>query len=698
MQSPLHLHKYPFLRFLVPLILGVYFAHSFLQQMEYDRIIISLLIGIYAITLLGCLFIKRYSYRWLNGVSMYLLLFILGIATTYIHQSANQQYWEINRTTYIGEIIDYPKIKEHSTFCLTKLLAKKENSTTYPINKKIALYLTNDSLSQSVKRGNQLLFYGRITAPHNNGNPEEFDYASFLSHQGITGTAFASSGQWQIIGNNPRRDIRQIALDIRSGMLTSIKKLGFSGDEYTVLSALVLGYQDELSQEIRESYSISGVSHVLSLSGLHIGFLYVLLDLLLRFANYNRKTLIAKQLFIILFLWFFAFITGLLSPVIRSVIMFSIIALSKVRSNPPSTLNTLAAAAVMMLIYNPFYLYDVSFQLSFTAVAGIVLLQPLIYNKIKVNNKIGDYIWSLMSVSIAAQLITAPIVLYYFSRFATHFLLSNILVIPITSVIMYLAVITLFIGFLPIVQQFLADVLLLSIKLLNGTVSFIEHLPYASINQLCINQIDILLLYLILFFSTLYLFKHRRKYMLPLLLCVFLFLSSLTIEKYKHQHIRSITFYNVRNCPAVHLIESQKTSYLFATKQDSILPKLHYATNRYWDKLHLSTPKVLPFQYHSAHLWRHNNILSFQGKTICIANDSTWKNKCSDKPFNVDYLYLCKGYKGKLLWLMPLFNIHQVVIDSSINNYKKEKFKRECTLLGLNFISLAEKGAYHIAF
>lgn len=371
-------------------------------------------------------------------------------------------------------------------------------------------------------------------------------------------------------------------------------------------------------------------------------------------------------------------------------------AISQLRINKPTTLNTLAIAAFFMLIYNPFYLYDVSFQLSFTAVAGIVIFQPLLYRQAKIKNKILNYLWGLISVSIAAQLITAPIVTYYFSRFSTHFLLSNILVIPLVSVIMYLAVITLSIGFIPFIQELLAYLLQRSIQFLNSIVGFVEHLPYSSISQINITKVEVVLLYLILLSGTLYLCK-KRKYLFMFMPCTLLFILLQTKENYQAQQIHSILFYNVRNCPTVHLIESQQHSYLFSSQKDSVIQKLQYTTKRYWDKLRLVTPQVIPLNYSEPSIWRHKDILSFQGKIICMIHDNTWKNKCSSTPLKVDYLYLCKGYHGKLLWLMPLFNIHQVVIDSSLSEFRKERFKRECTLLGLPFISLSEKGAYQIS-
>ena len=693
---PLHLHKYPFVRFLVPLILGIYFSHSFLNETECSRIVMGILCLVCGVSFILYHVFKKYTHRWLTGVCIYLLLFTIGTAITELHLSSVHHQWSAEKCVYKAQLTEDPKEKEHSILCPVSVIASQDSAGSHSVDKKVLLYLTKDSASQQLKRGDQLLFYGQINAPRNNGNPEEFDYASYLLHQNISGTAFAYTGNWQLKGHDPHRTLKQTALDYRKLLLEKIKHLGFSGDEYTVLSALVLGYQDELSEDIRESYSISGASHVLSLSGLHIGFLYFLLEFLLSFANKKRGTLIAKQLIIIILLWGFAFLTGLLSPVVRSVIMFSLIALSRIRNNHPVTLNTLAVAALLMLVYNPFYLYDVSFQLSFTAIAGIVIIQPWLDGLVKTENRIVKYVWGLMTVSIAAQIITTPIILYYFSRFSTHFLLTNIIVVPLVSVIMYLAVFTLCIGFISPLQTLLAFLLKESIKFLNGTVSFVEHLPYSSIDHIWLTSADVAVFYLILFLSSLYFISRKRWALFGLLPCIAFLITFHAKERYQQQNIRSIIFYNARNCPTVHLIESPETSYLFSAEKDNVHKKLRYATQRFWNKNLVNTPQILPSSFRGKSIWKQNDVLYFEGKTICMIKDDSWRNKVSNNPLDIDYLYLCKGYKGKLVWLMPLFNTKKVVIDASLSDYKRKAIEKECKLLGIDYFSISEKGAYKI--
>ena len=211
-------------------------------------------------------------------------------------------------------------------------------------------------------------------------------------------------------------DLKSIASSCRRRMISLYQKLGFSGDELAVLSALTIGDKTELSDSVRESYSVAGASHILALSGLHIGLLYTLLFFILkpiaRRGNIGRAI---RSVLLLILLWAFAFFTGLSPSVVRSVSMFSILAMADMVGRQPLSLNTLAAAAWLMLFCNPAWLFDVGFQLSFLAVASILLIQKPIYHLITVKGRIGKYIWGLMSVSVAAQIGTAPLVMFYFS-------------------------------------------------------------------------------------------------------------------------------------------------------------------------------------------------------------------------------------------------------------------------------------------
>lgn len=408
---------------------------------------------------------RRYAFHEVYGAVVFLLLFALGgslvsrqlAQSEYIFPTAKADVYDAGVDLYGAKpdlyatrpnvyqitLAEHPEIKERSVMFRAVLQGEVRADTFLQNTRKteFLLYFPKDSTSSTLRRGDKLLINTRLVPPANNGNPDEFDYARYLKRKGISGTAYVAAGHWQVVGQETSRTLRQVALDYREKVVGYYRHLGFRGDELAVLSALTVGDKDELSEDIMETYSVAGASHVLALSGLHIGFLYALF--LFFFSPLWKRWSFLKPFLLLLTivcLWGFAFFTGLSSSVIRAVTMCSLLILSMFQSEKPLTLNTLAATAFLMLLYNPAWLFDVGFQSSFSAVAAILIFQPRIYGLCTMKNYFLRKIWGLVTISIAAQVGTAPIVALYFSRFSTHFLLTNLWVIPCVSLVMYAAV------------------------------------------------------------------------------------------------------------------------------------------------------------------------------------------------------------------------------------------------------------------
>ena len=433
------------------------------------------------------------------GCILYLFVFFGGAGG--INQALQQTLYSFSeqKCVYRAVVSEQPEPKEHSFLCRAFLEERQDSVCTMPVNRKVLLYISKDSLSEGLRSGDELIFFAHVSPPSNNGNPDEFDYARYLRYKGISGIAFVASGNWKITGYRFSRSCRQIALEYRDRILDQYRALKFNPDEFAVLAALTVGYKEELSEDIRETYSVSGASHVLALSGLHIGFLYMMLLFFLKWLPGNTFGVrLFRAVVIITALWGFAFFTGLSPSVVRSVIMFSLLALSVLSRRTGISLNTLALTACIMLVVHPFWLFDVGFQLSFSAVAAILLLYPWLFRQLPVGNSLLKKVWALMSVSLAAQIGTAPLVLLYFSRFPTHFLLTNLLVIPLVSGIMYATVALLVLTPFPMLYTGFSVVVRSLVDWLNTMVRWVEHLPLASIDRVWIYPTEAFAFYLVL--------------------------------------------------------------------------------------------------------------------------------------------------------------------------------------------------------
>ncbi len=290
-------------------------------------------------------------------------------------------------------------------------------------------------------------------------------------------------------------------LEQRSKLLDRLSESGVDGSAYAVVAAMALGDKSQLTTELRDAYAISGASHILALSGLHLGIIYTLLSLLLS----RRRWQMVSQIVIIVSIWLFVFLVGLSASVVRSAVMVSIYALLSLGHRDKLSVNTLAFAAIVMLLFNPMALFDVGFQLSFMAVLTILLFYPLLESlwsqPFLLDHRLFRWLWTMLSVSCAAQIGVAPLIAYYFGRISCYFLLANLVVVPAAALILYLSLAVLLIPSLAYLLIYIVDTL-------NQLLVSIAALPGASIEGLHPTVLQVWMMYVII--GAVYLLLIRR--------------------------------------------------------------------------------------------------------------------------------------------------------------------------------------------
>lgn len=480
------IQRHPSIRLLLPLVAGIvmgwYLPTSHIEW-------------ICAIALLswGVLVTERFLSKRFDGLfgpALNIFIICAGYLLTSWQLAETEYSFSGKVDSYLAVVKEHPQEKPRTYLLPSDVYERNGKSHLF------LLYIAKDEASANITRGDTILLKTKLQAPSNE-NTGDFDYVSYLKQKGISGTAYIGAKDWKIKGHNSHTSWIQRLQDFREIVITKYKNLGFKDDALAILSALTTGVKDVLSDDIRETYSIAGVSHILALSGLHIGLIYgFMLLLLIPLWKRIPSTQPYSICFIIATLWLYAIFTGLSTSVVRSTFMFSVHAIALLREERPATIHILMLTAFGMLLYNPLWIFDVSFQLSFTAVASILILQPIISAMLpQPSNGIIKKMKDIMTVSIAAQVGTAPLVILYFHRFSTHFLLSNLLVLPIITIIIYGAVFMLMLTPFADLQQWVADGINGMISLLNGTLLQLTHLPLASIDHLWTNVIEIILYY-----------------------------------------------------------------------------------------------------------------------------------------------------------------------------------------------------------
>ena len=495
------IQQHPSVRLLLPLMAGIVLG-DFLSSHAVslgENWCLAIMGAAWLLLLVG--YVMRKHWKHFFGIALNLCLMGCGYVLTSRQLTKTDFLFTDQPQAFMAVVQEVPQEKPR-TFMLDA-----DVSMASPQTHRFLLYIAKDSASSQIQRGDSLWVYARLQAPNNDAMTDGFDYVSYLKRKGITGTAYVARNHWRQTGHRETISWIQLLQDFRAQVVERYHLLGFEGDELAVLAALTTGIKEDLSDELREAYSVAGVSHVLALSGLHIGLIYGFMLLLLtplwKRSNWAKAVSI---LFMISVLWLFAVFTGLSASVVRSVIMFSIHAIAMFREERPASLHILAVTAFLMLLCRPLWLFDISFQLSFVAVASIILLQPRISALLpQTNNWLLNRGKDLLTVSIAAQVGTAPLVILYFHRFSMHFLLSNLLILPLVTVVMYLAFLMILLSPWITLQQWVADVLQPLLHGQNALLSRLSSLPAASIDGMWTNTIEILLFYWVVYLFIQYL-------------------------------------------------------------------------------------------------------------------------------------------------------------------------------------------------
>ncbi len=368
--------------------------------------------------------------------------------------------------------------------------------------RRLKLRLERNADSEQLAIGEGLAIYARIKKVHE-WQQGHFSYRRYLESHGVVGEAFVHSRQWMprdvsLSEWSPVDRLRLRFLVLRHQLLDRYRQWGIASEAYGILAAMTLGDKSAINPETKELFSVVGASHVLALSGLHLMILYGVITLL----TAGRRSRMLSQIVVVTVIWAFAVLTGLSPSVVRSAAMITLYALLSLGYREKMSVNTLAFVAIIMLVVNPYALYDMGFQLSFLAVLAIVLFNPLFRELIPLHilqrHRWLDILWSLTTVSVAAQVGTAPLVAYHFGRLPVVFLLSNLIVIPLAWLILYLTLCMVALCWWSWATGIMAQLLSGAVQLMNTLLSWLSTLPACSIDGLHLSNVQVFLIYILI--------------------------------------------------------------------------------------------------------------------------------------------------------------------------------------------------------
>ena len=699
----------PLFRLLPALIFGILssiFNLKFNLFIGWPAIILCLLIMLFQVVWQKKYF--SYSYRWAFGLATHVLIFsfayLITELKTEIHDAGH--FSNMNNVSGYMAYLDDSKLEKSKSYKATiRIVAVKANNHWIKAKGKCLIYIARDSSSKNLGYGDLIYFTNKPLEVQPPLNPSQFNYKRWLSFNQVYHQLFLASSTWNLVAHHQGFSVVELAIKMKEKLLRIFKENNISGDDYAVVSALLLGDTGEIDQDIIRAYAASGALHVLSVSGLHVGIIYLALSAALFFLNRNSKTKIIKAVILIFFLWYYALLTGLSPAVLRSAAMLSFIVFGKALDRYTNMYNTLAASAIALLCFQPHLLMQVGFQLSYLAVLGIVFLYKRIHQLFNPSFWLWKQIWGVTAVSLAAQLTTFPLGLFYFNQFPNYFLISNLLVIPISTVIIYGGIILFIISPIASCAKWIGLILGKIVHVLNWCVITIEHLPYALMQGISITIIETGLLYFSLLQLILYFIKKDTRFIYASFIAIVFILAFQIAESIQIGKQQQLIVFNIPKFSAVNIINGTSgilvaDSALIHNRSMMAFTILHY----WWDcgleedqVAAIETPAKRSIGLKNA-MMIDKNFLTIGTKKILIMNDSSLLNRNTISPISIDYLVLSKNIATHVVDLQKKFHFRQLIIDSSNSKHHIQRWKEEAQKLGVTFYAVADSGAFVVHF
>lgn len=704
------------------------FADSILHRSQDVLLLMLLLFGFSLFATLLFVFIQNperiFRLRVVNGVSLSVLLISFSYILTWFYADKNYanhfQKFLQPESFLVAKIIKPPLEKAKVITVVAEVESVKSKTQTTSTIGNILINILRDSTSDDLKYGDVLVFNSAIQEFDEPKNPEEFSFKLYQSFHNIYHQTFLKTGDWKLVERERGYFLMAQVYRIREYFLSLIMQYVKDKNDFAVASAIMLGYNDYMNGDVTRAYASSGALHVLSVSGLHVGIMFLMLNFLLGWMDKRgRKMQISKSLIIVTLIWFYACLTGLSPSVLRSAMMFSMIQIGSVMLRSLNTYNIIFASMVVLMLFNPFIITEVGFRLSYLAVIGIIFLHPLIYSLWIVgvakapefkNQKnyllkpisllrhdkwwfflvVIDLGWQIVAVSIAAQIATFPLSLYYFHQFPNLFLLSNLVVIPVSNLILFLGTGLFAVGKIPYLNFIVGwcfNELLIG---LNKFIFWIDSLWFALIEGISITMVEMFVWYFLIFLLCWLTVEKRPKLVLLSLFIVFGLTSSYSLKQIENSNQKKIVVYAVPKQKAIAFIKGRKVATDFDEKLLQDKSAMLFSVKHHWWKCGVDEEvkvdsKQLPF----------GELIAFEGKKVLVVDTVLPKIKFEmEKKLKIDLLILSHNPKIYLEQLEKLIDFDEVIFDSSNKKWKTERWKKDCAEMKIESWDVSEQGAF----
>lgn len=677
-MTPLAFRFVPFIRILLPLITGIIIA----EYLPLPHIIEKGCIAMGSMLMIYIVMVQVGKSRGkiFQGLLIQSMLLTAGFCL-HQHYGFRPDPPDISDAVYTVCRVTSPASIKKTYYKLEVMVesAFLQDTVIHP-QKKAYLELLADSFPAIPEPGDLIIVKRGFYEPRDAMNPYTFSQKRYLRSMNIyyTGRVFRHD-QISLSGHIPLPAFKRFLNYLRTSLISVFDRSSLDSEERGIAQALVFGFRDGLERDVKKAYSNTGSIHILAVSGLHVGLIYAMLNALFFFLRRKRWKLLLKFLLVVLFLWLYTFIAGLSPSVLRATIMFTMFQLGQLFSRKSNSYNTLAATAVILMLTDTTSLFDIGFQLSFLAVGGILFFYPYMSKWVKSRYKAVNYVWNMCAVTLAAQLSTFPLCLYYFHQFPNYFLVANLIVVPLSSLVLGGGILYILICWIPWLNEVIAWPLNYLLKGMTWYIRWLDQLPGSVWGGFTPGKWETLLLYTGIITLSIYFISRRNRWIFGSLISLLLLLCITLTKRWENINRREAWIYYSRTGTAIDYIHHGK-SLLYCFND--------YKGKDYEAKHLFSGVKEVNYRYTTT-----NGIFMLGNRIMAYISDNetlySWKSR-----MKTDVLIIgkCKRIDMSVLveWIEP-----SVIIFTAENSRSKvSKWEKECVGLGITCINQHETGAY----
>lgn len=661
-----------FLRILIPFCIG----SGVLSQLSFTKlnsvIVITIIFVFFTLLIINLLYksIKAYHYKTLIAIGINLFFLLMGIwCLNSKDPTTKSDYFSNSPAAYFKIMVaDEPQQKGLFLKFKAKIITKYISNKKVKTSGNIMLTIRSDTASSRVVNYGQVYLiparYTTVEPPH---NPAEFDFCSWLANQQIHEQSFLSANEMILCGTDRGNAIIAFALALRKRQVNVYRRLIKQDEAFAVAATLILGYRSDLDAETLAAYSKTGTIHALSVSGMHVGIIYVVLSFSLKWMDRRRFLKWAKLILILALIWFYTLLTGYSASVLRSAIMLSMFILLKAFQRQTTGYHILACSAFLLLFYNPFLLWDVGFQLSYMAVFGLIWLQPVVFKLLYFRHSWLSKLWNLISLSIAAQVLTFPFSVYYFHQFPVYFIISNLFIALPVALLMYAGI-----AILLFRLYWLAPAFEWLIVFMNKGLEKIAALPYSSINQIWLTKAELI----ILIFIAVSRIAKKRWFIYWSLLLVICLQGLLAKDKIGKMRQKQTLLFTLKKHYAAAFIQGSQA--ILITDLQPADKSFRFHIQPALDQLRVTKVICVPFDQDTvlSGFVKKDHQLAFGAFKVLLVDSSFHKKRVSGKPV-YDVVWLHKSPKINVSELREDLKFGDLWIDATNKGYAIKKYRED---------------------